>query len=117
MAKSKQGVASNDADCLSVLQTHCETEPRRVHCQKPYRGAHCECGRVGRPHGGAFPAVCRLRGGPSPLLGREPGEVDHACGNDLDTDAEKQERRQAGDDPNPFLSDESSKPVGVTVAE
>lgn len=67
--------------------------------------------------GGAFPAVCRLRGGPSPLLGREPGDVDHACGNDLDTDAEKQERRQAGDDPNPFLSDESSKPVGVTVAE
>ena len=105
MAKSKQGVASNDADCLSVLQTHCETEPRRVHCQKPYRERTVSAGEWAGRMGGAFPAVCRLRGGPSPLLGREPGDVDHACGNDLDTDAEKQEGRQAGNDPSPFLSD------------
>jgi hypothetical protein len=51
------------------------------------------------------------------LFDRESGEVDRACGNDLDTDAEKQERRQAGDDPSPFLSDELGEPVGVTVAD
>ena len=52
-----------------------------------------------------------------PLCDREPGEVDRACGNDLDTDAEKQERRQAGNDPSPFLSDELGNPIGVAVAE
>jgi hypothetical protein len=51
------------------------------------------------------------------LCDREPGEVDRARGNDLDTNAEKQERRQAGNDPNPFLSDELCKPISVTVAE
>ena len=60
---------------------------------------------------------CSLSARASPVFDREPREVDRACGNDLDTDAEKQERRQAGDDPSPFLSDELGKPVGVTVAE
>ena len=53
----------------------------------------------------------------SSLCDREPGEVDRARGYDLDTDAEKQERRQAGNDPSPFLSDELGKPIGVSVAE
>src|SRR6516162_2217841 len=53
----------------------------------------------------------------SSLCDREPGEVNRARGNDLDTDAEKQEGRQAGNNPSPFLSDELGKPIGVAVAE
>ena len=53
----------------------------------------------------------------SPLCDREPGKVNCACGNDLDTDAEEQERREARNDPSPFLSDELGKPIGVAVAE
>jgi hypothetical protein len=61
--------------------------------------------------------VCSLSAKASSLCDREPGEVNRARGNDLNTDAEKQERRQAGDDPSPFLSNELGKPFGVTVAE